>query len=386
MLRVSERSARRPSAIVAIGTFVVVLVSGALLRIGTLRPRNVFATDTYNRLFSLHGAVTLAALPLFLLYFAPAAKRPAAKRDERWRAGAATSFVLGAVFVGSAAHEGDWMRSCGLVAMLAGTAAFAWAIVVPQLRSETGVFLAVAVGCHALAWGGELLGWRAASGTLMLPVVLVVLALPLFALRARGKDVGGSGFLAAVVVYAASWALARFWGGGGLAAIPELVAGGIIGVAVFRSAQHEDSRWVAWVRRVEASFFVAALLPVVLMQLVAGGVPLDDTLFAVGAAHLHAFVLVFALLRRLDGAPRSGLGWTGLAVATVGAHAFGWGCVVLGSRGMPRRYAGYLDQFEHLQVAASVGAFVMLAGLLATVTAHAAARAKARNAPGSQRA
>jgi hypothetical protein len=217
------------------------------------------------------------------------------------------------------------------------------------------------------------MGWGAAGGLAMFPVVVAALVLPVLALRARGKHVGGHWFLAAVAVYAACWAVARFWVDGAFLALPELAAGAIVGVTVFRSAGQEDTRWAAWVARIGASFFLEALLVIVLLQL-AVHAHLGDTLLPVAAGHLQAFFIVFVLLRRLDRASSSRVGWTGLGVAALGAHVYGCACVVLGARGMPRRYTGYLDRFEHLQIAASMGAFLLLAGLLATIVAHATAR------------
>jgi len=109
-----------------------------------------------------------------------------------------------------------------------------------------------------------------------------------------------------------------------------------------------------------------------LLQFLDANTHLGETLFATAASHLEAFVLVFALLRQLDREPVSRLQWSGLIVAAVGAHVFGYTCMLLGSRGMPRRYAAYLDRFASLQVVASVGALLLLGGLLTIVLARSA--------------
>lgn len=91
---------------------------------------------------------------------------------------------------------------------------------------------------------------------------------------------------------------------------------------------------------------------------------LGDTLLAVAAMHLEAFVLLFGLLRVWVGEPVTSSSLRGLLVAGVGAHVFGYGCAWLGREGMPRRYAAYLGRFNALQVVTSIGALVLLVGLV----------------------
>ncbi|HEX7601206.1 MAG TPA: hypothetical protein VF316_06355, partial [Polyangiaceae bacterium] len=66
--------------------------------------------------------------------------------------------------------------------------------------------------------------------------------------------------------------------------------------------------------------------------------------------------------------------WMGLGLAFLGAQVFGWGCAVLGGRGMPRAYAAYLEMFNLLQAVTSVASFVMLGGLIVVIIAHVVGR------------
>ncbi len=98
-----------------------------------------------------------------------------------------------------------------------------------------------------------------------------------------------------------------------------------------------------------------------------------DTLVVVAALHMHAFVLLFALIRTMRGGPRNRWAWPALALAVVGGHLFAWGSSIAGSRGMPRRFAQYLEVFASLQRVTSIGAIVMFVGLALCLVALGAA-------------
>ena len=350
------RGTQRVDAAVLGATFGLLLVSGVLLRVGALRPDNLLGAASYNHIFSAHSVLTLAALPSVLLCCTPGTKP-----NVGLRAVIATSFLIGAAVAG--------LGKGGLVVMLGGAALFVWYLVRPHLRSPAGIVLAIATITTAGGWVGVLAGQPAPMAMALVPVVLAALVLPVLALRTAGKAVGGVGFLGSVVAYAVCWAIARFSVAAAPLAIPELVAGLVVGVAVFRSARLEATSWTTWARRVEAILFVEGLMLVVLIQIIGGEAPLNDTQFAVGAVHFQAFVLIFALLRQLHHAATR-LGWTGLLLAAVGSQIFGWGCTALGASGMPRRYTGYLETFTSLQAATSCGAFLLFAGILLVTIAQ----------------
>jgi hypothetical protein len=355
---VGPRGAQRLHAVVLGATFGLLLLSGVLLRVGAVQPRNLLDRTTYNHIFSFHGVLTLASLPVVLICLAPAAKP-----DFRLRAALAALFVIGAGL--------SRLGSGGLVLMLAGAAVFGWFFIRPHLRSASGVVLFLATSATVFGWAGVLAGRPASMGMAMTPLVVAAIILPVFGLRSAGKKVAGGLFVPSVLVYAVCWAMARFWVAAAPLAIPELLGGLVVGIAVFRSARLEKTLWLTWVGRAESLLFIEGLVLVVLMQIIGSGAPLDDTFFAVAAAHFEAFVLLFALLRWLRPGSQTRLGWTGLVTATIGAHVFGWSCTILGARGMPRRYADHLEIFNSLHAVASVGAFLFFMGTLAIVGAYA---------------
>ena len=361
--------ALRPHMAVAALTLGALVVSGALLRLASLRPGKVLGFSTYNHVFSTHAVLALAAMPLFLLYFAPVAKP-----DRGVRGRLAALYACGAVLVGLAMYSAKWPFGLGPLVMLVGVALFVWHIVRPQWRTPAGIVLALGAASLALGWTGVLFGRPFATPTVMFLVVIAVLLLPVFAQRAAGKPVGRIGVTGAVAICAVCVAVVRPWGVAALLALPELLAGLVVGAVVFGAARNEATSWARWLRRFEAIFFVEGLFLGAFLQTIADDIHLHDTLFPVAAAHFEAFVLLFAVVRGLDGASRSRVGWMGLGLAFGGAQVFGWGCAVLGLRGMPRAYADYLELFNSLQAITSVASFVLLGGLVVVMVAHVVGR------------
>lgn len=359
----------RPHRAMAAVTLGALVVSGVLLRLASLRPGKVLGFATYNHVFSTHAVLALAALPLFLLYFAPVAKP-----DRGMRGILATLYLCGAALVGLALQYAKWLLGLGPLVVLAGVTLFVWYVVRPQWRTPAGAVLALAAASLALGLAGVLVGRPVVTATAPFLVVVAVLALPVFAQRSAGRRVGGVGFIGAIGVCAVCVTVVRPWGVAALLALPELIAGLVIGAVVFRTARNEASSWARWLRRFEAIFFVEGLFLGAFLQTLADDIHLHDTLLVVAAAHFEAFVLLFAVVRGLDGASRSRLGWVGLGLAFGGAQVFGWGCAVLGVRGMPRRYVDYLERFNSLQAITSVASFVLLGGLVVVVVAHVVGR------------
>ena len=105
-------------------------------------------------------------------------------------------------------------------------------------------------------------------------------------------------------------------------------------------------------------------------------VQLHDTYFVV--AHFHYIIFggmgfgMFAALHywypkmtgRMYSKATAVLGWL---VTFVGFNVFYFPFFVMGWEGMPRRYYAYLPKFAHLQFLSSIGAYVMVAGLVLLV-------------------
>lgn len=331
------------------------------MRVGAFGSHNVLGIENHGRLFSLHAALVLPCVFIALLYFAPS-KRPSASL-RLLLAGVHVVAALLVVF----ASESRTLLLLGSGACAAVTALFA--LLVLDAKSWSGALFLVAAVAQVSAWAGTMVGWSELTGATLYPLVLATLAAPLLQPRASPRPL----FVSAVLAYLLARTAVRFLGLGPMVLV-ELIAGLGVAAGVIRSAAGEPAAWLRWGRRTEGALFAQAVLLTSFLGFVGGDVHLNDTLFAVGATHFEALVLVFAFLRALVPVRHTRWGSSGLLLAAVGAHVFCWGAVVVGSRGMPRRYAQHLGQFNVLQAVASVGALTLCVGALAMVSAYLASR------------
>ncbi len=86
---------------------------------------------------------------------------------------------------------------------------------------------------------------------------------------------------------------------------------------------------------------------------------------ALGAALLGALAHAVTRMRL----PRRGIAHVGAMTLTIGAAMTSIGFVVLGSRGMPRRYWQYMPEYQTLQVLLGVAAALTVLGFVITVVA-----------------
>ncbi|MBI2395628.1 MAG: hypothetical protein HYV09_39045 [Deltaproteobacteria bacterium] len=339
------------------------LASGLVLRLGALRPTNLFDATTYSRLFTVHGALMFAALPVLLLSFGLAG----VKAPPRLRLALETVCVV-ATAVAAARFEAAVLPTVAgaFLAVAACVAVLLVAISGPRLPRALFV---IAAAAQCVAWGSALVGRYDTMAIAHSTLVVAVLAAPALHSRANVAVV------AVALIYLLFRVSLRFAGlhvlayGEALSAVCLAFLLGFSGPAA--------SGWAKWVRRVEALMFVEAALLVAMFGLFDASALINDTLFAVAAPHLEGFVLIFALLRSAHRAERSSAASAGLAASALGAHLLAWGLVVLGRRGMPRRYAQYLPELQSLQVLASIGAALMVLGVAVIAFVHLARRDRA---------
>jgi cytochrome c oxidase subunit 1 len=119
-------------------------------------------------------------------------------------------------------------------------------------------------------------------------------------------------------------------------------------------------------------------------------VHLHDTYFVV--AHFHYVMMGSNIIAFIGGVhywwPKmfgrmynETLAAVGCVLVFVGFNATFIPQFVLGSRGMPRRYYNYLDQFQPLHVASTIGAFILAAGLFLALATLLASLRKPKDAP-----
>jgi hypothetical protein len=105
-----------------------------------------------------------------------------------------------------------------------------------------------------------------------------------------------------------------------------------------------------------------------LLRLMGVDAHLDDTYFVVGLFHLRAATCVLAVLavllrHRQPSGPKLLL-YSAATLSAVGSQLMGFSMMVVGARGMPRRYFNYLPEFEPLHRAIAVAGGLFMLGVL----------------------
>ena len=349
----------------AIGTAVV--VTGLVVTVCQVPPDNLVSAQAYNRVFSVHADVSLAAMCLLVV--------PMGEREWLEAPGLrgaalglviAGALVLGVadVFGGDLGPRAQFLAvPVGALVQSVGALVFAVAIVRHGNETRAARFCRAAV----LVWFAAWLGIRTSVPILLdelngpanvfvsdpesililldraAPTLSIIIALGVTAALAlsSARDVGmvstlaiacAFGLLASALVHSA-------------AALLALLAGLAFGVRAFTAGRNAPSRWQRWTRRAQAVVFIEVLLLRALLLILNPEIHLHDTLFSVAAMHMAFFA---AALGWVDASnpkeERSGA--IGLGAILAGGHGVVLAHLVLGSQGNPRRYAAYLDHIE----------------------------------------
>lgn len=167
-------------------------------------------------------------------------------------------------------------------------------------------------------------------------------------------------------------------------------AAGLLTIAAWITCLARGGRWRLPAVTAIALGLVPALLALVIARplLAHSDLHLHDTYAAVGQWHLWAAAVGFAALAGLlswapallGRAPRAWLAHLGIACCSAGALTHALAELVLGTRGMPRRYAAYTPELTAGHRAATVGAALAVLGLALVLVACARGpRATARS-------
>lgn len=329
----------------------VFLTAGAVLRVSALSPAGLLSLPLYDLAFTGHGlagAFGPAAIPLAT---AALLRSPRPAGRLAWPALVALFVALVVALVtGSAPWFGVLV---GLAHAVSGVA-----LLLAARPGEAQPFRSWGLGGSGLAlllaglshlFGGPLVGsWMTR--------VLMASALVLGAESAARKPTAGmalSFHVCSLIVPALSKQTLSFM------APVQAISAVVLSVLVFRAARGAPP-WGRRLVRLAAVASVQAALLRSFLSFLSEDMHLHDTLFPVGAAHLELLVPLVVLLSLLPGAPRGRFARLAPFALGLGVHVLGWAFLVLGARGMPRRYLAYLPQFQPLHAVATAGAIVAL--------------------------
>lgn len=388
-----QKLQRRPHwvAQVSLTAFVALLAvtigAGLVIRVGALRPSNVFTLAKINAALAMHSSSALFMSLALLLGFAfqvnprnRAASRtllPTSLLAFAFATGAGMSVIQGETtrwLIGEVAFIFTLIGVYAVYAAKSAAKKWSWGVAV------TGIaYILTGIGL----FGGLMAASRWSLDVLMAGSLATIAQEESGELRSSSRLVlVGVGLSSVARSFSESPVLEFFAFWGALAMAYILVATTWAAIRM-RKPQH------VWSRRyyiLAMITFVQAVLLRALLNAVSIDHHLHDTLFAVGAVHLEYFTPALALLglayRNWENNPNrhslERLAWAGFALLTIGTHVMAWSFVALGRRGMPRRYHGYLEQFQYLHVACTIGAGLLVAGVAVALSVLCRSRSENR--------
>ncbi len=358
--------------VVAFVTLLALTIgAGLVIRLGALKPTNFFSPETITTAFTVHGWGALPIPVALLLGFASQIER---QNRPGKRTLIAASIIALYFSAAPALAVADVKDTQGFAAVHAIAYAFIGGhAVLVALRENTTVSWGVAVTGTAYILNGVGVLGGLMTGTLWSLDVLMAGSLATIAQEESGQlsplarvALVGFGLLSAASSFSASEpvsALAFF------ASIMPIILVGTTWAAI-RTGKPQHM----WARRyyvLTMIVFAQATLLRMFLNMVSPTLHLHDTLFPVATFHLEYFTPALALLgltyrdldNKLHRRGRARLAWAGFALLALGSHVLVWSLLVLGTRGMPRRYVKYLDQFQHLNILGTIGAILLVVGI-----------------------
>ncbi len=349
-------------------------LTALVIRLSQTRSAGLLSQDAYSRVFAAHGALLFALFPALLLMLARL-RRQAGAPSRGFLYGSGW-VAWGAVLVAALVTGVGWLGVVRLddrSSMLA-VAAFALAPVCAAVHltlelwtsERTAGLIAIALASWSFVFGLST-SWVTQGTTanhMSMHLAIAALGavhdnlLPVDRLRDR---------LAFVALFGAG-ALPVLYGFIGL--LVSLPLGFALSIRVVRAGfgRPDASRGERAFAALSALTFGEALLGDQFLRGLSVDAHFHDTLFSVAVYHLAVSSALFAAVALLYGrapnvAPRGVSAPFAAVMALVGSHLFHFGFAIAGIRGMPRRYVAYLEEFRTLHVVATVGSFLLVAGL-----------------------
>ncbi len=362
------------------------VVGGILMQVELAAPGAKWSMGFYNRMLGVHGLIVLAigAAPFAgVLGYLAVTRLIGATRVPApaiawvgfgaWVIGLA--FTIGAVLIVS--NDTGWTMytpasletpsipliiQIGPVLMSGAALIYAvhLAVIIATLGRADRLQLAIACGIVIAIAGGGILGLRSAflKDDAPYPVAFAAAIAVMFATVGLGGPRKSQQILVAIGVL-----LGCLWG-----AMPNALTGlALSGI------------WIALAiaggfARPAVAFVVFGCAPAIVLSGLAAGVSSDvhlhDTYFAVAQVHLRGAALGFAAFAGIHAwpvlprVPNTVLAWIGACVCSAGSILHVYAQLVIGQRGMPRRYWDYDPSYAGGFQLSIVGTVVLIVGVI----------------------
>ncbi|HET7544763.1 MAG TPA: cbb3-type cytochrome c oxidase subunit I [Polyangiaceae bacterium] len=380
-------------------------VCAAILVVSHWTPAGLITHAAYNSVFTVHGALVAMLFPALVLFLsefgeAPPVWRPRWLPVAAWLALGLEALIVSATLVSSSLSgsgdedlvSGQWVgiaiiAPCFLVALSvllrlqatlrARDLALSFAGVVQALGLGLSLPFAFAPALDPLAHpelfslGHVFTGW-------------VVEATALAAVTAAlGEPNGRRGPIMAVVLLALAAVVPRESLAKLLAVLAATVSAGWLLVLSLKRRPVPRAAGESAFAALAALCFLEATGFEQFLCLMSSEIHLHDTYFVVGLFHLRVTTCLSAALaavyrHRTANERRWFIGSAGL-LALVGSQIMGFAMLLVGSRGMPRRYFNYLPEFQAWHQVIAIGGFLLMLGVV--IGLSGALRAKSRTIP-----
>ena len=327
---------------------------GGVLTVALMSPDNLMSVTGYHLVHNMHGAMGAALLPLFLLRV----PRAAAMRHAPMWLGGGVVYSVGIVAL-NVPRLGHLAPSIGCALVGNGLSLLAVATFRARVGADASRVRAVGFLCVALVHMWAATAW---DGLVLLPWEPIALGVALCAsVAALVDDEGARNRMAVLSTGALAGGLtlaSAFFDG--LWRVFSATAVTLFVSAVLAPAPATNGKRITLRAGMICLGLFEAYAVVGWLVRFSSDVHSHDTLLVDGAAHAAFFA---AALACSGAGPLDKLGArSGLITAALGAQVFVIAQLWMGSSGMPRRYANYLEQFTVPHGLATLGAIAVIVG------------------------
>lgn len=363
----------------------VTFVCAAIVVVAHWTPGALMTPGAYNWAFSVHGAPILVLLPALVLLLSelgqpPPVWRPPWLLTAAWLAFGVQCLAIIASLIDPGTQGPIWREWVGLA--LLPPCALVGACVLPRLRGPVrarDLALAFASVVQIVGLGlvlpldiAKLLDPLAHPALFSLGHLFTGWLLEVTALAAVAAALGENGGRRGPLIPVAVLAVTTIVPGDSLLHLPAslaaIVSAGWLLAFSLKRRQVPRSAGESMFAALAAVTFLEAASFGQFLRVTGVDIHLHDTYFVVGLFHLRATTCLVAVLAvACRHTPKSGQAWLvsiAALLSIVGSQVMSFAMLVVGSRGMPRRYFNYLPEFQPFHRAIGIGGGLLMLGVV----------------------